>query len=159
MANTQDPIQFLTLQEAHLIDGAALSKMDKFMTRITVSSLRVIIKIAEDLKTHGEALTANQIVEWIESDALIRKQQGEEIAFLKWDSPYPDLDFEDPIQDEVTTANLSSHEKFLTRMVISSMQVLKAIAQTSNIHIENLSLTEIIAWTEAEAKTKLETIQ
>ncbi len=150
MATVTDPIQFLTLDEAHAIDVAMLSAMEKFMTRITISSLRIIIKIAESLQVHGEALAASQIVEWIEQDSLVRKEQGEDAAFLKWTSPHPDLSFADTRQDEVTDANLSSHEKFLTRMVISAMQALRAIAQST--HIENLTAAQVIAWMEQEAQ-------
>lgn len=150
------PIQFLTLDEAHAIDVAMLSAMEKFMTRITISSLRIIIKIAESLQVHGEALAASQIVEWIEQDSLVRKEQGEDAAFLKWTSPHPDLSFADTRQDEVTDANLSSHEKFLTRMVISAMQALKAIAQINSAHIENVTSAQVIAWMEHDAQIKRE---
>jgi len=154
MTTTQDPIQFLTLEEAQEIDKAMLSSMEKFMTRITVSALRIIIKIAEDLQTHGEELTPQQIVQWIEHDSLKRKEQGEDAAFLKWASSQPDLEFEDDRQDQVTSANLSSHEKFLTRMVISAMQSLQAIAKDYNVHVEDLTAVQVISWTEREATSK-----
>ena len=154
MTIPQDPIQFLTLDEAHAINGAMLSTMDKFMTRITVSSMRIINKISEELKVHGEEIAPSQIVNWIESDSQIRKIQGEDAAFLKWASPHPDLDFEDTRQDVVTGANLSSHEKFLTRMVISALSELGAIAKDYGVHIEDLSVTQIIIWMEREAKSK-----
>ena len=154
MTIPQDPIQFLTLDEAHAINGAMLSTMDKFMTRITVSSMRIINKISEEIKVHGEEIAPSQIVNWIESDSQIRKIQGEDAAFLKWASPHPDLDFEDTRQDVVTGANLSSHEKFLTRMVISALSELGAIAKDFGIHIEDLSVTQIIIWMEREAKSK-----
>ncbi|MFN5611721.1 MAG: hypothetical protein ACK491_09800, partial [Pseudanabaena sp.] len=86
----------------------------------------------------------------------IRREQGENAAFLKWTSPHPDLDFEDTRQDEVTPANLSSHEKFLTRMVISAMSALVAIAKDYGAHIEDLTVAQIISWTERDAKTKRE---
>lgn len=156
MTIPQDPIQFLTLAEAHAIDGAMLSTMQKFMTRITISSMRIIIKIAEELNIHAEEIVARQIVQWIERDSQIRKEQGEDAAFLKWTSPHPDLDFEDTREDEVTPANLSSHEKFLTRMVISAMSALIAIAKDDSVHIEDLTVTQIISWTERDAKTKRE---
>jgi len=152
----QDPIQFLTLVEAHAIDRAMLSTMEKFMTRITVSSMRIITKIAEDLHIHAEDLAASQIVHWIELDSQIRQDQGEDAAFLKWTSPHPDLDFEDTRQDEVTTAALSSHEKFLTRMVISAMLALTAIAKDYSTHIEDLTVAQIISWVERDAKVKRE---
>ena len=154
MTIPQDPIQFLTLDEAHAINGAMLSTMDKFMTRITVSSMRIINKISEELKVHSEEIASSQIVNWIESDSQIRKTQGEDAAFLKWASPHPDLDFEDTRQDVVTGANLSSHEKFLTRMVISALSELGAIAKDYSVHIEDLSVTQIIIWMERDAKSK-----
>jgi hypothetical protein len=156
MSTSQDPIQFLTLEEAHAIDRAMLSTMEKFMTRITISSMRIITKIAEELSIHAESLSAQQIVQWIERDSQIRKEQGEDAAFLKWTSPHPDLDFADTRQDEVTPANLSSHEKFLTRMVISAMQALIAIAKDYSIHLEDLTAEQVIAWVERDAKVKRE---
>ncbi|ELS31628.1 MULTISPECIES: hypothetical protein [Pseudanabaena] len=156
MSIPQDPIQFLTLEEARAIDGAMLSMMEKFMTRITISSLRIIAKIAQGLSVHAEELSPQQIVQWIEHDSQVRQEQGEDAAFLKWTSPHPDLDFEDTRQDEVTPAKLSSHEKFLTRMVISAMQALGAIAKDYSIHLEELSAEQIIAWVERDAKVKRE---
>ena len=155
MTIPQDPIQFLTLDEAHAINGAMLSTMDKFMTRITVSSMRIINKISEEIKVHGEEIAPSQIVNWIESDSQIRKIQGEDAAFLKWTSPHPDLDFEDTRQDVVTGANLSSHEKFLTRMVISALSALMAIAKDYGVHIVDLSVAQIIDWMERDAKSKM----
>jgi len=154
MTTSQDPIQFLTLEEAHAVNGAMLSAMEKFMTRITISSLRIITKIAEHFQIHAEDLANSQIVQWIEQDSQIRKQQGEDAAFLKWTASHPDLDFEDMRKDEVTFANLSSHEKFLTRMVISSMQALEAIAKDHHAHIEDLTVAQIIAWMEQDAKAR-----
>jgi hypothetical protein len=154
MSISQDPIQFLTLEEAHAINGAMLSMMEKFMTRITISSMRIIIKIAQEKNIHAEQLAASQVIQWIEQDSQICKEQGEDAAFLKWTSPHPDLDFEDTRQDEVTSANLSSHEKFLTRMVISAMKALVAIAQDYNLHVEELTVPQVILWMERESETK-----
>jgi hypothetical protein len=156
MSTSQDPIQFLTLEEAHAINGTMLSTMEKFMTRITISSMRIVIRIAQDLRIHAEELEVGEIVQWIEQDSQIRKEEGESAAFLKWSSPHPDLDFADTRQDEVTPANLSSHEKFLTRMVISAMSALVAIANDYDIHIEDLEVAQVISWIEGDAKVKHE---
>ncbi|MFM7885748.1 MAG: hypothetical protein ACKPCM_03460 [Pseudanabaena sp.] len=156
MSTPQDPIQFLTLAEAQVIDGAMLSTMEKFMSRITISSMRIITKIAQEMNIHAESLSAKQIVQWIERDSQIRNEQGEDAAFLKWTSLHPDLDFEDTRQDEVTSAHLSSHEKFLTRMVISAMQALTAITKDYSIHLEDLTAEQVIAWVERDAKVKRE---
>jgi hypothetical protein len=155
MTIPQDPIQFLTLAEAHAINGAMLSTMDKFMTRITVSSMRIINQISQELQVHSEEISPSQILNWIEHDSQIRKTEGEDAAFLKWTSPHPDLDFEDTRQDVVTEANLSSHEKFLTRMVISALSALMAIAKDYGVHIDDLSVAQIIDWMEREAKSKM----
>ncbi len=154
MSTSQDPIQFLTLEEANAINGKLLSTMEKFMARITISSMRVIIKIAQDINIQAEDISASQIVNWIEHDSQILKEQGEDAAFLKWTSPHLDLDFEDTRQDEVTSANLSSHEKFLTRMVISAIQPLAAIAKDTSSRIEDLTIDQVIAWVENDAKAK-----
>ncbi len=156
MTNPQDQIQFLTIEEARAIDSAMLSPMDKFMTRITISSMRILIKIAESLQVQAEELQTGQIVRWIEQDSQIRQEQGEEAAFLKWSSPTPDLDFEDIRQDEVTPANLSSHEKFLARMVISAKTNILAIAKDSQTPIRDLTAAQVISWTEHDAKLKLQ---
>lgn len=156
MSTPQDPIQFLTLEEAQAISGTLLSTIEKFMARITISSMRIIIKIAQDINIHAEDISANQIVNWIEHDSQILKEQGEEAAFLKWTSPHLDVDFEDTRQDEVTSANLSSHEKFLTRMVISAIQPLVAIAKDHSVHLEELTVEQIIFWIERDTKLKRE---
>ena len=153
MEMSPSPIQFLALEEVQAIDQAMLSPMAKFMTRITVSSLRIVARIATDLGIHAEELESIQIVQWVERDSHICKDQGLASAFLQWDSPYPDIDFADTRQDLVTSAQLSSHEKFLTRMVISAMQVLRAIAMDCCVHIEDLTVDQIIIWTERDAKT------
>jgi hypothetical protein len=147
--NPQDPIQFLTIEEATAIDRANLTAMDKFMTRITISSMRILSKIAMDLQLHAEQLTPQQVVQWVEQDALVRRSQGVEFAFLRWESkPEYDLDFVDTIADAVTDAQLSSHEKFLTRMVISAIATLTQIAQYYQIHLEDLTASQVVAYME-----------
>lgn len=159
MTEPQDALQFLNTEEAYAVDGALLSTMEKFMTRITISSLRVLIHIAQSYGIHIEELQTAQIVRWIENDAKIRREQGTEAAFLKWSSGSGldvDLDFDDNIDDEVTGAMLSSHEKFLTRMTIAALKVLVPIAQEYNIHVAALTVSQIIQWVERDAKVKRE---
>jgi hypothetical protein len=151
--------KFLTPEEAYAVDGAMLSTMEKFMTRITISSMRVLAHIAQSYGLHVEALQTSQIVTWIENDAKIRREQGEAAAFLQWSGGSDrdvELDFADTREDEVTNANLSSYEKFLTRMTISAMQALLPIAQAYNLHVEQLSVPQIIEWFERDAKSKRE---
>jgi hypothetical protein len=153
-----DSAKFLTEQEAHIVDGAMLSTMEKFMTRITISSMRVLAHIAKSYGLHAEELQIYQIIEWIEKDAKIRRDQGNAAAFLQWAGSNNDveLEFEDTIDDEVTGAQLSSNEKFLTRMTISARQVLSAIAKDYDTHVEELTVAQMIVWIENDAKIKRE---
>ncbi len=156
----QNSAKFLTVEEAHTVDSAMLSTMEKFMTRITISSMRVLAHIAKSYNVHAEELQTDQIVAWIENDARIRREQGDTAAFLQWSSggnnTDAELEFEDTIDDQVTGAQLSSNEKFLTRMTISAMQVLSAIAKDYDTHVEELTVPQTIAWIENDAKIKRE---
>ena len=77
-------MQFLTGEESARVDAALLSSPEKFLTRLTVSSLRLLKHIAEDYGVKMEDLTAEQVVAWFEKDGKIRREQGLEAAFLKW---------------------------------------------------------------------------
>jgi hypothetical protein len=80
----QPSMQFLTAEESAKVDAALLSSPEKFLTRLTVSSLRLLKHIAEDYGVKMEDLTAEQVVAWFEKDGKIRREQGLESAFLKW---------------------------------------------------------------------------
>ncbi len=77
-------VQFLTLEESTDIDKALLSSSDKFLTRLTISSLRLLKIIALDVGVALEDLTSEQVIEWFEKDAKIRREQGSEASVLKW---------------------------------------------------------------------------
>lgn len=80
----QPSMQFLSAEESAKVDAALLSSPEKFLTRLTVSSLRLLKHIAEDYGVKMEDLTAEQVVAWFEKDGKIRREQGLEAAFLKW---------------------------------------------------------------------------
>ncbi|QIZ71729.1 hypothetical protein [Oxynema aestuarii] len=84
MQSPQPGAQFLTEEESYAVDGALLASHEKFLTRLTISSLKLLQQIAADLETPMEALTAQQIIDWFEKDGKIRREQGPEAAFLKW---------------------------------------------------------------------------
>lgn len=129
------------------------------MTRITISSMRVLAHISKSYGVHVEDLQIDQIVQWIENDARIRREQGGAAAFLQWsggNNKDVELEFEDTIDDQVTGAQLSSNEKFLTRMTISARQALSAIAKDYDTHVEELTVAQMIAWIEHDAKIKRE---
>jgi hypothetical protein len=76
---------FLTPDESAAVDAALLSGPEKFLTRLTISSWRVVLKIAQDYGTTVEQLSTPQIIAWFEQDAKTRREQGIEAAVLKWD--------------------------------------------------------------------------
>lgn len=84
MEQQQSPIQFLTLEESADVDAALLSSSEKFLTRLTISSLRLLQIIAQDRGVTVEELTHRQVIEWFEKDGKIRREQGKDEAVLKW---------------------------------------------------------------------------
>ena len=80
----QSSTQFLTLEESQAIDAALLASHERFLTRLTISSLRLLKQIAQDTGVSVEALTPEQIIAWFEQDAKRRRENGPEAAFLKW---------------------------------------------------------------------------
>lgn len=80
----QPSTQFLTLEESAKVDAALLSSPEKFLTRLTISSLRLLQHIAQEYNVKIEDLTTQQIVDWFEKDSKVRREQGIEAAYLKW---------------------------------------------------------------------------
>jgi hypothetical protein len=81
---TQSPMQFLSEDESADVDAALLSSSEKFLTRLTISSLRLLKIIAQDLGIAIEDLTHQQIIDWFEQDGKVRREQGVDAAKLKW---------------------------------------------------------------------------
>lgn len=78
------PIEFLTPEESVDVDKALLSSPEKFLARLTISSLRLLKTIAQDISVPVEELTHQQVIEWFEEDGKIRREQGSDAAILKW---------------------------------------------------------------------------
>lgn len=75
---------FLTPEESAEVDKALLSSSEKFLTRLTISSLRLLKIIADDNQVAIEELSNAQIIAWFEKDARIKREQGIDAATLKW---------------------------------------------------------------------------
>lgn len=84
LPSQQSTPQFLTLEEAVKVDAALLSSPEKFLARLTISSLRLLKQIAQEYEVKIEDLTAQQVIAWFEKDGKIRREQGIEAAYLKW---------------------------------------------------------------------------
>lgn len=80
----QPTTQFLTLEESAQVDAALLSSPEKFLTRLTISSLKLLQHIAQEYGVAMEDLTTKQVITWFEKDAKIKREQGIEASYLKW---------------------------------------------------------------------------
>jgi hypothetical protein len=79
-------IQFLTEADSVEVDKALLSTPEKFLTRLTISTAKLLKYISQDLETPIEDLSTKQIIEWFEADAKRKREQGINAAVLKWQS-------------------------------------------------------------------------
>jgi hypothetical protein len=75
--------QFLTPEESHAVEGALLSQSERFLTRLTISSLRLLQVIADEEQTAIADLTPAMIITWFEKDAKRKREQGDD-AVLSW---------------------------------------------------------------------------
>lgn len=56
----------------------------KFLTRLTISTAKLLKAIAQDLGTSADALTPQQIIAWFEADAKRKQAEGVNASVLKW---------------------------------------------------------------------------
>ena len=75
--------KYLTQSEALDVQTAMLSTHEKFLARITISSLRLLQQIAQEEQVKVEDLTPKQITQWFERDAQLKKTQGETAGSLQ----------------------------------------------------------------------------
>lgn len=83
-AQQQSSSQFLTLEESAKVDAALLASNEKFLTRLTISSLKLLQHIAKENGINIEDLTTQQVIAWFEQDGKIRREEGIDAAYLKW---------------------------------------------------------------------------
>lgn len=122
----QSGTEFLTPEECAEVDKALLTSHDKFTARVTIYALRSLKSIAQQHHIPINTLRPEQIEDWIYQDSTL--QQGIDQEF----------------------------RKFFSQLVISSLKPLKQMALQLDTKIENLEVPHLIAWFEAEAKTRLE---
>ncbi len=79
-----DNEKYITRVEALDVEVAKLSTHEKFLTRITISSLRLLQQIAEAESVKIEDLSPAQIIKWFEKDAEIKRSHGDSAGSLQW---------------------------------------------------------------------------
>ncbi|CAN4117435.1 unnamed protein product [Withania somnifera] len=75
---------FLTLEEAGLVEVSGLSTHERFLCRLTISSLNLLRVIAEQEGCSIEELNAGRICDWFLKDKL-KREQNLDSAVLQWD--------------------------------------------------------------------------
>ncbi|NCO75145.1 MAG: hypothetical protein GW795_01210 [Cyanobacteria bacterium] len=79
-----DNQQFLTPEESLEVEKALLTSSEKFLTRLTISSLRLLQVIAQDFNIPINDLTSEQIITWMETDSKKKIEEGKDQGVLKW---------------------------------------------------------------------------
>ncbi len=79
-------VQFLTPEESAKVDAALLTSPEKFLTRLTISTSKLLKAIAKDSGTPIEDLTPQQIIQWFEADSKRKQEQGVDASILKWEA-------------------------------------------------------------------------
>ncbi|XP_022977984.1 uncharacterized protein LOC111478111 [Cucurbita maxima] len=79
---------FLTLEEAGLVEVSGLSTHERFLCRLTISSLNLLKVIAEEEKCSIEELNAGRLCDWFLKDKL-KREQNLDSAVLQWDDSDP----------------------------------------------------------------------
>ncbi|XP_078432504.1 receptor-interacting protein [Wolffia australiana] len=74
---------FLTVEEAGLVDISGLAPHEKFLCRLTISSLNLLRVISEEEGVKIEELNAGRVCDWFFKDKL-KGEQDPESAVLQW---------------------------------------------------------------------------
>ncbi len=118
--------QFLTDEECAQIDQTLLPTRDRFSIRITVYSWRYLQQVSQGLGVPTASLQSQQILDWLRNDPQMQSSVLDD-GFTEW----------------------------LGNLLNASLVPLGKIAQQTNVEIEGLSLSEIIAWFRAQVDAAL----
>ena len=81
---TQSPDKYLSPEESADVEAALLTSPEKFLTRLTISSQRLLQKIAQEYQVSIEELSHHQIIQWFENDSKVKRERGEDAGTLRW---------------------------------------------------------------------------
>jgi hypothetical protein len=118
-------VEFLTVEECAQVDAALLTARDKFTARVAIYALRSLKQIAAQ---------SGQTVAHLDPGAI-----------TTWSATDPSL------QDRID----SNFRSFFVQLVMASLKPLNLTAQQQDVPIESLSVPQVIAWFEQEAKRNL----
>jgi hypothetical protein len=119
---------FLTPEECAEVDRALLSSKEKFSARLAIYALRVLKQIAGETGLSVAEVTNGQVMDWVRNDESIK-------GAIELDA---------------------SFELFFTNLVIASLRPLRQIAVEVGGAIEQLTVKQVVAWFEKDAKIRRE---
>ena len=82
--NKSERRSFLSLEEAGLVEVSGMSSHERFLCRLTISSLNLLRVISEQEGCSIEELNAGRVCDWFLKDKL-KREQNTESAVLQWD--------------------------------------------------------------------------
>eukprot|EP00963_Diacronema_lutheri_P001554 scaffold102_cov340-Pavlova_lutheri.AAC.11 len=74
---------YLTVEEAGIVEMGALDMHEKFLARLTISSLNLLRKVAEEEGCSIEELNAGKVVDWFAADKK-KRDDDPDSATLHW---------------------------------------------------------------------------
>jgi hypothetical protein len=119
-------IEFLTVEECHQVDAALLTSREKFTVRVAIYALRSLKTIAQEQNSPIADLSQSAIVEWISADPSLQTQQD------------------------------GSFRNFFVQIVLGALKPLREISAHLGVPIEQVTVPQVIAWYEVQAKATLE---
>ncbi len=119
------PAEFLTPEECAEVDKALLTARDKFTARVAIYALRSLKQIAQQENTTIEALDPLQIETWVYNDSSLQGDRDREFR------------------------------QFFSKLVIAATKPLEQAARSLQTDIATLTVPQVIAWFEAQAKQNL----
>ncbi|MGG6293451.1 hypothetical protein ACQ4M4_03420 [Leptolyngbya sp. AN02str] len=123
-----DSAEFLSPEECAAIDQSLMTARDRFSTRVAVYALRSLKAVAEATGVAIANLETQQIADWINKDPNLAPEKGFDTNF----------------------------RGFFLQLVVSSLRPLRQAAAAKGEPIEALTLDDVVAWFEAEAKARIE---
>jgi hypothetical protein len=109
------------------VDRALLSTQDKFLARVAIYSLQSLKDIAAITGQTIEEISPQQVLTWVEQDNSVQQEVVDKEAF----------------------------QMFFTQLVMSSLKPLSRIAADEGVAIADLTIPQVIAWFEQDAKQRL----
>ncbi|MEZ2304271.1 MAG: hypothetical protein ACBR13_21115 [Microcoleus sp.] len=119
---------FLKPEECAEVDMALLSSKEKFSARLAIYALRVLKQVAGETGLAVAEVTNGQVMDWVRNDESIK-------GSIELDA---------------------SFENFFTNLVVASLRPLRQIAVEAESAIEQLTVKQVVAWFEKDAKIRRE---